>query len=524
MTDPRRRLRRLDEIDVENLWSRIEARATEPGSPAPLPRRGSTAQRLATIAVSFAIFLSGGIFLVSRFDESKPRPAPSDDRDVDTGASDDDLRITCTDAGTIVEGDPAALRADGVHIAFRDETDTDIVDIRDPQHPGHSMGFDLERDAGTVVLRSLGAGTWVAACLTVEGQLDLRDVPESAYSPPFDVIDPHGFADDLRDASRCGTPLQDAIPTAGSEAPLAAQLDGWLMVHAWNGWSGEDRAFLVRADGSGSEPIEAGDAEIEEAELSPDGSSFALVISDDADGDPTVSDASREDREIYVMNRDGSELTRLTDNQASDDIVHWTPDGRLSFRSNRDSKLSLYVMDPDGSNVHPLVDLESADSHDWAASGLAFVGGDGRDRGDGCRGNGVELHVANADGSGATALTSDELYQQDPAWSPDGSTIAFTASNQSDYAWEIFLVNPDGSDLRRITDYDGYDQGPVWSPDGRSIAFTSDRYRGPDRQGESQEGLPYVMNADGSGVRPLLDPTDLGLESDWVIWVTDWLA
>jgi Tol biopolymer transport system component len=357
-----------------------------------------------------------------------------------------------------------------------------------------------------------------------DGPLRDEDIPEGAYSRPFEIVDPNGFAGDLQDAAGCGNQLPGAVATAGAEAPLAAPLAGRLTVHAWNHDTGEGRAFFVDADSSDLEPIDVPSERFDELELSPDGSRIAAVISD-SDGDPTVTYAALEDGEIYVMNRDGSNLTRLTDNEASDDIVHWTPDGRLSFRTNRDRNLSLYVMDADGSNVQPLVDLESGDSHDWAPDGrLAFVGSDGADRGDGCRGNGHELYVANPDGSGSTPLTEDELYQQAPAWSPDGSTIAFTASNQSDYAWEIFLVNADGSGLRRITDYEGYDQDPIWSPDGRLIAFTSDRFRGPDVRGESQGGLPYVMNADGSGVRPLLDAADLGLKGDWQIYVTDWRA
>jgi Tol biopolymer transport system component len=525
MTDPKRRLRRLDEIRVRDLWPRAEVRAGEAEAPSLVAGRESLGRRLATIGVAFAVFAAGGVFLLSRFDATEPRPAPSDNPVVDAGASGDDLRITCTDDGTTVEGSPVPLQADGVHIAFRDETsDADIVDIRDPEQPGRSMGFDLGRDAGTVVLRSLETGMWVAACLSFEGQFVPRDVPDSAYSTPFEVIDPHGFTDDIRDAAGCGEQLPEPVPTAGAEAPLAAPLAGWLTVQAWDHATGHARTFLVAADGSEIEEVAVAQGPIDELDLSPDGSRFVLVIQDDADGDPTVTDASLEDGEIYVMDRDGSGLTRLTDNQASDDIVHWTPDGRISFRSNRDRNLSLYVMDADGTNVQPLVDLESADAHDWGPDGrLALVGSDGKDRGDGCRGNGHELYVANPDGSGLTALTTDELYEQAPAWSPDGSTIAFTASDQSDYAWEIFLVNADGSGLRRITDYPGYDQDPIWSPDGTMIAFTSDRFRGPSH-GESQGGLPYVVNADGSGVRPLFHPEDLGITGPWDIFVTDWRA
>lgn len=66
--------------------------------------------------------------------------------------------------------------------------------------------------------------------------------------------------------------------------------------------------------------------------------------------------------------------------------------------------------------------------------------------------------------------------------------------------------------------------GRPWSPDGSTIAFTSDRFKGSDPRDEDQGGVPYVMNTDGSGVQPLLEPADLGLEGDWDLYVTDWRA
>jgi hypothetical protein len=523
VTDPKRRLRPLDEVPTRDLWTRIEAHAAGPEPLEPSGDGTPLARRVATIAVAFAVFASGGAFLLARFDATEPGPPPSDDPVVDDGPAVHELRITCTGEGTIVEGDPVAIQADGVHVAIRNETAAELLYMRDPDDIERSVGMDLggARSAATV-LPMMEVGTWVAGCFRGTS-FSTYDVPLSAYSPPVRIVDPDGFADDLRDAAVCGERLPDPVPSAGTEAPLAAPLAGRLTVHAWNHETGEGRAYFVDADGSDLEPIDVPPNRFAELELSPDGSRIALVIAD-SDGDPTVTYAALEDGEIYVMNRDGSSLTRLTDDDASDDLVHWTPDGRLSFRSNREGDHKLFVMAPDGSDVRTLVGLEVADRHDWDEGGrLAFIGGDGRDRGDGCRGRNSELHVMDADGS-VSAITDDELFQQDPAWSPDGSTLAFIASNQSDYAWEIFLANADGSDVRRITEYAGYDHSPVWSPDGALIAFTSDRFRGPDLRGENQGGLPYVMNADGSGVQPLLTPADLGLEGDWEVFVTDWRA
>ncbi len=61
--------------------------------------------------------------------------------------------------------------------------------------------------------------------------------------------------------------------------------------------------------------------------------------------------------EIYVMNADGSGLTRLTDHPAADGSVAWSPDGsRIAFRSGRDGNADVYVMNADGSGVTRLTD------------------------------------------------------------------------------------------------------------------------------------------------------------------------
>ena len=79
-----------------------------------------------------------------------------------------------------------------------------------------------------------------------------------------------------------------------------------------------------------------------------------------------------------------------------------------------------------------------------------------------------------------------------PAWSPDGSRIAFVSDRDGDD--EIYVMNADGSGQIRLTTSAGLDLWPAWSPDGSQIAFDS------HRDGNIQI---YVMNVDGSGQMPI---------------------
>ncbi len=90
-----------------------------------------------------------------------------------------------------------------------------------------------------------------------------------------------------------------------------------------------------------------------------------------------------------------------------------------------------------------------------------------------------------------------------PVWSPDGTKIAFQ-SNRDGHA-EIYVMNRDGSGIRRITNNPALDSTPTWSPTGKQIAFTSDRSGSPQI---------YVVDADGLNLRMLthesvLRPPDL---------------
>jgi WD40 repeat protein len=105
-----------------------------------------------------------------------------------------------------------------------------------------------------------------------------------------------------------------------------------------------------------------------------------------------------------------------------------------------------------------------------------------------CEGNLVDgTWTIEPDGTGATLLIEGA---NEPAWSPDGSKLAYVRAAGEGY--DVYTATADGSGERRLTDDGHLDLGPSWSPDGSSIVWAS------DRDGTSQI---WVMAADGTGAR-----------------------
>jgi Tol biopolymer transport system component len=123
-----------------------------------------------------------------------------------------------------------------------------------------------------------------------------------------------------------------------------------------------------------------------------------------------------------------------------------------------------------------------------------------------------DLYTISADGSTQTNLTSNLVgHQQYPAWSPDGTKIAFVSSHDGGDD-EIYVMDADGSNLISLTNNLWQDIRPTWSPDGIKIAFQG--YR---------DGSPYsgIFVVDSNGASAPVRITNSGTEDKSPAWSPD---
>jgi len=266
-----------------------------------------------------------------------------------------------------------------------------------------------------------------------------------------------------------------------------------------------------------------------------------LIVFDRGSGDPNSTD-----REIYSIRPDGTELRRLTQNNANDKRAALSPDRkRIAFSSDVDRGYTLariWTMNRDGSSAVPvfgdyagfnegvswspdgskLAFYTSGNATDWGMvpAWLVITAQDGSGKVD--IGQGAGYTLANPewtpDGKrliictrrwgnaaiesiSATAGINDLVRLTNSATddvsgvgavSPDGSRIVYTALSASERV--VLTMKIDGTDVRRLTPIGGQDQMPSWSPDGKKIVFVSERSGAPNL---------WIMNADGSGPRQL---------------------
>lgn len=322
-----------------------------------------------------------------------------------------------------------------------------------------------------------------------EGNVSLDMVAPTTsgtYNGIWDLLDKNGVA---------FAHLTVAIKVPGDPTPVPPAIQppapvGSTQITFISNRDGNKEIYVMNADGTSLERLTYNDKEENKPVWSPNGTQIAFESYRDGNA------------EIYVMNTDGSRQTRLTNDLANDEWPSWLPNGQVLFQSNSSRKWDIHFMNTDGSGYTNLTDTSIHEIQPaWSPNNrqIVYVSRVSSE-------DHWDIYTINSDGGGSTRLTSNSFDDIQPAWDPTGTRIAFAGSTAQGANYDIYVMNADGSGLRNLTNHSANDTRPTWSSDGQYITFTSNR--------DDNKEI-YLMNADGSGLRNL---TNHPANDQWAAW------
>jgi Tol biopolymer transport system component len=193
--------------------------------------------------------------------------------------------------------------------------------------------------------------------------------------------------------------------------------------------------------------------------------------------------------EVYILNLDGTGLTRLTRDNLEETGLYWSPKGdkiAVTVSLNRDL---AYLINPDGTDFHQIITGNWSDAPlGWSPDGDKLLLRSQSNN----SGSPIVLGIYYQKTNTYSLLTDRFLFPGSAIWSPDGSLIAFTGWRETTANdWDIYIIKPDGSGIKDLTAGLSQQDGlPQWSPDSQWLAFYSN-------------GDIYVMRFDGSNMKKI---------------------
>ncbi|MFD6225972.1 protein kinase [Streptomyces sp. NPDC060232] len=275
-----------------------------------------------------------------------------------------------------------------------------------------------------------------------------------------------------------------ATPTGSAPAPASFPTDPLLIRQdTAPGWPGTCHAVIARRDAAAEKPVQliAGGAGACDTlpQWSPDRRSFAFTRS------------TPEGTAVWTANADGSNARRIT--SIAGGRVSWSPDGsRLAVLRMKDGVQQLFAVTvADGSSRQLTSGKGPVEDPAWSPDGKSIAV---------CLQTEPEnwqIHVVDpaAPNRAPQQVTRLPHPALDPVWSPDGATFAYTAGTYGTATQgDIRLVDADGSDDRALVATSAHEMDPAWSVDGKWVAFVRGPYEKP---------VVWAVRMDKTGERAL---------------------
>ena len=267
----------------------------------------------------------------------------------------------------------------------------------------------------------------------------------------------------------------------------------------WGNWE----LASMRPDGSDVQRITTTnqDEVKADAHVASDGSVRLVFVAGDYDA-----------RVLHVFTMtvgDPASYRQLTDtDQGRQWAPAWSPDGtRITYSSNQTGNWEIYVMNADGTDQHRVTDNPARDEYSaWSPDGTTIAFGSDRD---GHRNREAAIYLMNVDGSNVRRITWLESMDAVPSFSPDGTKLTFVDSACDSGGCgpsHVYVANVDGTGVRRLTQGATNDWNPVFSPDGTKVAFHFQTYHDIFRFGWDVTDDIAIVNVDGTGWQNLTGP------------------